>query len=105
MSNDEISLTKALLILVGSITLLVLMFKGIGLIIKDDDTTTKKTQSSYSNYHKCEYSGCSNYASGTKYCSKHTTYSKCSKVGCSNSVSYSGARYCAKHELEMYYNR
>ncbi len=52
-----------------------------------------------------EYAGCSNYASGTKYCSKHTTYSKCSYPGCNNSVSYSGDKYCSTHELTLYKNK
>ena len=95
---------------ISSICIIVISILFIHLIWKlvmGDTSSSSNSKSSYeySNYHKCEYSGCTNYASRTKYCSKHTTYSKCAKSGCSNHVSYSGARYCAKHELELYSNK
>lgn len=55
---------------------------------------------SYSNYHKCEYAGCTNYASGTKYCSKHNN-KKCIKSGCNKIEAYPGAGYCKEHQLEQ----
>lgn len=70
-----------------------------------EDNSTNTSNSNYSYEHKCEYPGCTNYASKTKYCSRHTTYNKCAISGCSNTVSYSGAKYCAKHELELYSNK
>ena len=63
---------------------------------------TNDSNSEYSTNHKCEYPSCNNYASKKKYCTKHTTYDKCSKNGCSKSVSYSGAKYCIEHEIELY---
>lgn len=69
-----------------------------------EDNSKNNSSSNYSYEHKCEYFGCTNYASKTKYCSQHTTYKKCAINGCSNSVSYSSATYCAKHELELYSN-
>jgi hypothetical protein len=65
-------------------------------------TVQKDNTSGYSYYHKCEFEGCTNYASCTQYCSKHTTYEKCAESGCSNNVSYSGAKYCMQHEIEKY---
>lgn len=64
------------------------------------DTTDNNSE--YSINHKCEYPSCNNYASKKQYCSKHTTYDKCSKNGCSKSVSYSNAKYCIEHEIELY---
>ncbi len=58
---------------------------------------------SYSNYHKCEYAGCTNYASGTKYCSKHNK-TKCIKSGCNKIEAYPGAGYCQEHQLEQILN-
>lgn len=66
---------------------------------KNAQTPVSDNSSNYSNHHKCEYSGCNNYASGTKYCSKHNQ-TKCSKIGCSNTEAYSGAKYCTKHLYE-----
>lgn len=66
------------------------------LLDKYNDNSSNK----YSNYHKCEYYGCDNYASGTKYCSKHNQ-TKCSKIGCNNKEAYQGAGYCTEHLLEI----
>ncbi len=65
-------------------------------------TETKTNNSGYSYYHKCEYPGCTNYASASQYCSKHTTYPKCTYPGCDKNVSYTEARYCMEHELSTY---
>lgn len=59
-------------------------------------SNTSHNNSGYSNYHKCEYKGCNNYASQTKYCSKHNE-NKCSKVGCNNVEAYQGAGLCREH--------
>lgn len=55
--------------------------------------------STYSNYHKCEYLGCNNFASGTQYCSQHTQ-TKCIVKGCSNKEAYSNSKYCKNHLLQ-----
>lgn len=92
--------------LIISILAIFLMFKiFVGLASGGSSSTSSSGSSYYSRDHKCEYAGCSNYASGTKYCSKHTTYSKCSYPGCNNSVSYSGAKYCSTYELTLYKNK
>lgn len=57
------------------------------------------SSSTYSKYHKCEYPGCTNYASETKYCSKHNQ-TKCSKPGCSKKEAYQGAGLCEEHLYE-----
>lgn len=64
---------------------------------------SSSSSSTYSNYHKCEYNGCSNYASGTKYCSKHNQ-TKCSRAGCSNKEAYQGAGLCKEHLYESIQN-
>lgn len=64
---------------------------------------SSSSSSTYSNYHKCEYSGCSNYASGTKYCSKHNQ-TKCSRIGCSSKEAYQGAGLCKEHLYESIQN-
>lgn len=60
---------------------------------------SSSSSSIYSNYHKCEYSGCTNYASGAKYCSKHNQ-TKCYKSGCNNVEAYVGAGICLDHLTE-----
>lgn len=52
--------------------------------------------STYSNYHKCEYGNCNNYASGTQYCSQHNQ-TQCIVKGCSSKEAYSGSGYCRSH--------
>ena len=74
---------------------------GMGKIIMssaDDSETSTDTKNSsiYSNYHKCEYNGCDNYASGSKYCSIHNQ-NTCIKSGCYNKEAYQGAGYCRTH--------
>lgn len=62
-------------------------------------TPSSSSSSTYSNYHKCEYYECTNYASGTKYCSVHNQ-TKCSKIGCSEKEAYQGAGLCKEHLYE-----
>ena len=91
-------------ILLISIIILVILFKGASLLLnKMDNSIIEDSSSNYSEYHRCEYPGCDNYASRTKYCSKHTSLKRCSKPGCTNQVSYEGAKYCKKHSIEEYH--
>ena len=62
-------------------------------------SSSSSSTSSYSKYHKCEYPGCTNYASETKYCSVHNQ-TKCSKTGCSEKEAYQGAGLCKDHLYE-----
>lgn len=93
MENDNVK--HNLLILIGSIIVLLIIFWIFSAIIENDNSDITSTQT-YTNYHKCEYPGCDNYASKTKYCSKHNQ-TKCSKPGCSNKEAYQGAGLCRTH--------
>lgn len=95
MQNTDEPIWKSLLIIIGSILFLVLLFKGCSAMIGDSDSTSSSS-GTYSNYHKCEYPGCDNYASKTKYCSKHNQ-TKCSRAGCSSKEAYQGAGLCREH--------
>lgn len=59
-------------------------------------STSSYINSTQSNYHKCEYPGCTNYASKTTYCSIHNQ-TTCSKAGCSKKEAYQGAGLCIDH--------
>jgi len=61
--------------------------------------SSSSSNSTYSKYHKCEYPGCTNYASETKYCSVHNQ-TKCSRPGCSKKEAYNGAGLCIEHITE-----
>lgn len=87
---------KGIVLFAGIVLMIVIIIMGCintepYIYDKEDDST-----SIYTKYHKCEYPGCSNYASETKYCSKHNQ-TKCSKPGCSNKEAYQGAGLCRTH--------
>jgi len=102
MQNDDMSTGKSLLIIIGSILFLLLIFKGCSAMIEDSDSSSSSS-TTYSNYHKCEYPGCDNYASKTKYCSIHNQ-TKCSRAGCSSKEAYQGAGLCREHLYESIQN-
>lgn len=87
---------KGIVLLVGIIILIVIIIMGCINTNSYIYDTKDDSSSIYTKYHKCEYPGCSNYASETKYCSKHNQ-TKCSKPGCSNKEAYQGAGLCRTH--------
>ncbi|MEG1989990.1 MAG: hypothetical protein RR136_03250 [Clostridia bacterium] len=103
--NKEINFEK-ILMWIGIISIIIIALvvasnSGTSDSSTNNNSYTKPSSSgTYSDYHKCEYSGCSNYASGKQYCSVHTKKSKCIKSGCSNSEAYASSGYCTYHIAE-----
>ena len=102
MGNDDMSIGKSLLIIAGCIIFFISIWGILCAIIENDDSSTTSTEI-YSNYHKCEYPGCDNYASKTKYCSIHNQ-TKCSRAGCRNKEAYQGAGLCREHLYQSIQN-
>lgn len=98
---------KSILVIICSILFISLLLKGCSAMNGDSSSSSGTSKSStsrtYDNYHKCEYPGCDNYASKTKYCSVHNQ-TKCSKRGCSNKEAYQGAGICKEHLYQSIQN-
>lgn len=97
--NSIIGLVIIGLIIFGDIIFFKTLFSGKN----DDYKNDSNNNNTYSYEHKCEYPGCNNYASKTKYCSKHNQ-TKCSRAGCNNIEAYQGAGLCREHLYQSIQN-